>query len=181
MKERFVMIFIFVFAFIIIVDIYSFKGLRLLVSDFESTILKTSIYILYWIIPVFIISMLLYFRSLQPFERDPKIFRNFFLIAGFFMLFYIPKLVFIAFHLIEDVVYLSKWIISKFTQSAGSTTAIENSGISRAKFITQLGLVLAAIPFTSIFYGMAKGRFNFRITNEKLFFLIFPKLLMVLK
>ena len=175
MKERFVMIFIFVFAFIILVDIYSFKGIRLLVSDFESTILKTSIYILYWIIPVFIIAILLYFRSLQPFERDPKIFRNFFLIAGFFMLFYIPKLVFIAFHLIEDVVYLSKWIISKFAQSAGSTTTLEDSGISRAKFITQLGLVLAAIPFASILYGMTKGRFNFRITNEKLSFPNLPE------
>lgn len=175
MKERFVMIFIFVFTFIILVDIYSFKGIRLIVSDFESTILKTSIYILYWIIPLFIISILLYFRTLQPFERDPKIFRNFFLVAGIFMLFYIPKLLFIAFHLIEDVVYLSKWIISKLTDSAASEIAIESSGISRAKFITQLGLVLAAIPFTSILYGMAKGRFNFRITNENLSFPNLPE------
>ncbi len=169
------MLFIFVFAFIFLVDIYSFKGIKLLTSGFESTLLKNSIHILYWVIPVLIISTLLYFRTLQPFDRDPRIFRNFFLLAGFFILFYIPKLTFITFHLTEDIVHLGKWIISKFTQPEVSDSVLATSGISRARFLTQLGLILAAIPFTSILYGMTKGRFNFRITNEKLSFSNLPE------
>jgi uncharacterized protein len=175
MRERFIMIFIFIVAFILLVDAYSFKGIKLLTSALESTLLKNSIYIFYWIIPILVISTLLYFRTLQPFDRDPRIFRNFFLLAGFFILFYVPKLIFITFHLIEDIVHLGKWIISKFTESAVNESVIASSGISRAKFLTQLGLILAAIPFTSILYGMTKGRFNFRITNEKLSFPNLPE------
>ena len=175
MKERFIMILIFVFAFILLVDIYSFKGIKLLVSGLEPTIIKNVIYVVYWIIPISIISFLLYFRTLQPFERDPRIFRNFFLLAGLFILFYIPKLVFIIFHLTEDIIHISKWIISKFSNSTEIDTIVNAQGISRVKFLSQLGLVLAAIPFTSILYGMVKGRFNFRITHEKLSFPHLPE------
>ncbi len=175
MKERFIMILIFVFAFILFVDIYSFKGIKLLVSGLEPSIIKNVIYVVYWIIPISVISFLLYFRTLQPFERDPRIFNNFFLLAGLFLLFYIPKLVFITFHLTEDIIHISKWIISKFSNSTENDIIGNVQGISRAKFLSQLGLVLAAIPFTSILYGMVKGRFNFRIAHEKLSFSNLPE------
>lgn len=175
MKERFVMILIFVFAFILLVDIYSFKGIKLLVSGLEPSIIKNVIYVVYWIIPISVISFLLYFRTLQPFERDPRIFSNFFLLAGLFLLFYVPKLVFITFHLTEDIIHISKWIISKFSKSTENDIIGNVQGISRAKFLSQLGLVLAAIPFTSILYGMVKGRFNFRIAHEKLSFPNLPE------
>ena len=174
MKERFIMIFIFVFSFIILVDIYSFKGIKLLLTGVNSQHIKNIIYVIYWAIPLLIITFLLYFRTLQPFEREPQIFKNFFLLAGLFLLFYIPKLVFIVFHLTEDILHIGKWIASKFF---GTTEIISNesgSRISRARFLSQLGLVLAAIPFTSILYGMAKGRFNFRISHEKLIFANLP-------
>ncbi|MCK5170584.1 MAG: metallophosphoesterase [Bacteroidales bacterium] len=175
MKERFVMILIFVFAFILLVDIYSFKGVKLLVSGLEPAIIKNVIYVVYWIIPISIISFLLYFRTLQPFERDPQIFRNFFLLAGLFLLFYVPKLVFISFHLIEDIFHIGRWIVNKFSKSTEIDSIVNAQGISRVKFLSQLGLVLAAIPFTSILYGMVKGRFNFRITHEKLSFPNLPE------
>lgn len=166
---------IFFIAFILLVDVYSFKGIWLLISDTESNLIKYSIYIVYWIIPLIIIIFLLYFRTLTPFEREPKIFRNFFLLAGLFLLFYIPKLIFITFHLTEDLFYLGKWIISKFSKSGEIDITGNTQGISRVKFLTQLGLILAAIPFTSILYGILRGRFNFRITHEKLSFPNLPE------
>lgn len=175
MKERFIMLFTFITIFIVLTDIYSFKGIRLLAGSLDSVMLKRIIYVFYWLIPVVLIATLWYFRSLYPYERDPRIFKNFYLLAGVFLLFYIPKLLFIAFHLIEDIVHLIKWIIHKFTSEGISEIAEPKSGISRAKFISQLGLLLAAIPFTTILYGMAKGRFNFRITNEKLAFPNLPE------
>lgn len=175
MKERFIMLFIFITAFIILVDVYSFKGIKLLTENIDSKTLKTIIYTFYWLIPLLIITTLLFFRSLQPFDRDPKIFRNFFLLAGIFILFYLPKLIFIVFHLTEDVIHIAKVLISKITSPTDVTNPgnIEE-GVSRAKFISQLGLLLAAIPFTSILYGMAKGRFNFRISHETISFTNLP-------
>jgi len=162
--------FIFVFSFILLIDAYSFKGVRLLFNGFNSQFIKYTIYVLYWIIPVIIIVCLLYFRTLQPFEKEPLIFRNFFLLAGFFFLFYIPKLIFIVFHVTEDIIHVTKWLFVKFSSSVEIESGSKSLQISRSRFISQLGLLIAAIPFTSILYGMAKGRFNFRISNENLKF-----------
>ncbi|MDO1502405.1 metallophosphoesterase [Winogradskyella maritima] len=41
---------------------------------------------------------------------------------------------------------------------------------SRRKFISQIALGLAAIPFTSLLYGMYKGKYNFRVLNYTLHF-----------
>jgi len=164
------MMFIFIFSFIILIDAYSFKGIKLLFNGFNSQIIKYIVYVLYWLIPVIIITTLLYFRTLQPFDKEPLIFRNFFLLAGFFILFYIPKLIFIVFHVTEDIIHVTKWILTKFSSSEEIEQGSKSLEISRSRFISQLGLLIAAIPFTSILYGMAKGRFNFRISHENLTF-----------
>lgn len=41
---------------------------------------------------------------------------------------------------------------------------------SRRKFISQIALGLAAIPFTSLLYGMYKGKYNFRVLKYTLHF-----------
>ncbi|RAJ18195.1 metallophosphoesterase [Olleya aquimaris] len=41
---------------------------------------------------------------------------------------------------------------------------------SRRKFISQVALGLAAIPFTSLLYGMYKGRYNYKVLNYTLHF-----------
>lgn len=42
--------------------------------------------------------------------------------------------------------------------------------LSRRKFISQMALGLAAIPFTSLLYGMYKGRYNYKVLNYTLYF-----------
>ena len=41
---------------------------------------------------------------------------------------------------------------------------------SRRSFVSQIALGLAAIPFTSLLYGMYKGKYNFRVLNYTLHF-----------
>nr|MDA3953712.1 hypothetical protein [Bacteroidales bacterium] len=91
MKERIMMFIIFICVFILLVDIYSFKGIKLLVSGFDFNVFKYFLYIAYWIVPIVIISSLFYIRSLQPFAREAQIFKNIYLVAGIFLLFYVPK------------------------------------------------------------------------------------------
>ena len=168
------MFLIFITVFILLIDLYSFKGIKLVSNNIDSNIFKHAVYFVYWVVPVIMLTYLYYLRTLQPLEREPQIFKNFFMLAGFFILFYFPKLIFITFHLVEDIIHVSKVFIAKFSGEPEISNASSN-GISRAKFLSQLGLVVAAIPFTSIIYGMAKGRFNFRIVNEKLLFKNLPE------
>lgn len=46
---------------------------------------------------------------------------------------------------------------------------------SRRKFISQIALGLAAIPFASLLYGMYKGKYNFRVLNYTLHFEDLPE------
>ncbi|RMG83248.1 MAG: metallophosphoesterase, partial [Bacteroidetes bacterium] len=55
------------------------------------------------------------------------------------------------------------WFSSTKNISAGEV-------IPRRYFLTQIGVVLAAIPFTSIIYGMVKGKYDFKLHKVKLYF-----------
>ena len=46
---------------------------------------------------------------------------------------------------------------------------------SRRKFVSQLALGLAAIPFTSLLYGMYKGKYNFKVLKYTLYFEDLPE------
>lgn len=52
---------------------------------------------------------------------------------------------------------------------------------SRRKFVSQVGLGLAAIPFLSLIYGMTIGKYNFKVIKQNVFFLIYLMLSMVLR
>ena len=40
----------------------------------------------------------------------------------------------------------------------------------RRKFISQLGLGLAAIPFLSLLYGVTIGKYNYKVIKQRIFF-----------
>jgi hypothetical protein len=53
-----------------------------------------------------------------------------------------------------------------------------NSGVSlvaRRKFVSQIALGLAAIPFGALLYGMYKGKYNFKVLNYTLHFEDLPE------
>jgi hypothetical protein len=101
-------------------------------------------------------------------------FKYFYFAIGFFILFYIPKLVFLIFHFAEDILKLTARIVKYFTTE--TTVANETAEkISRSKFLSMIGIVVAAIPFVSIFHGIFRGRFNFKVNKETLRFDNLPK------
>ncbi|MCG8409769.1 MAG: metallophosphoesterase [Bacteroidales bacterium] len=171
MREKLMVIFI--SLFIVLVDLYSFKGLKLLLENVAS-LYRNIIFIIYWIIPFSIILVLVYFFSQHSLGRDPVQFKRFYVLGGFFILIYIPKLIFITFHFVEDLVCLIRWIVSKISMT-GRVHDTDISNISRSRFISQLGFIIAIIPFVSILHGILIGRFNFRVEKKKLRFTNLPK------
>lgn len=80
---------------------------------------------------------------------------------GIFLLTYIPKVVFLIYKFFV-------WIFGELirlvkTRRANSPRRDEYNTrkITRAAFLGRIGMAVAAAPFLSILYGMAKGRFNF--------------------
>lgn len=151
-----------VIVFILVLDLYTYKGVRLLTTSFRNKVLRSIIHVGYWLVTAAAISAVIWLAANLRDVQDSRDYRTFFTLAGLVLLVVAPKLIFIAFHLADDLFYLLKRLFRKATLSKSEKT----NGISRAKFLTQIGLGLAAIPFIGMIYGMLQGRFNFRVVNE---------------
>ncbi len=104
---------------------------------------------------------LLAMLSLFLFVRDtssnkPIVF--FMWVNAFFFLFYIPKLIYSLFWLLQRLYNL----LTKRKQDKQKAYSP-----SRRQFISSTGLVLASIPFLGIFHGLTRGRFSFSKYHAK--------------
>jgi predicted MPP superfamily phosphohydrolase len=84
---------------------------------------------------------------------------------GFLLTLFALKLVVVPILFGEDVFRLFKGTYDKLF-SANDTFYIP----SRRKFISQIAMGLAAIPFTSLLYGMYKGKYNYKVLKYVLEF-----------
>ncbi|MFT6323036.1 MAG: putative MPP superfamily phosphohydrolase [Halieaceae bacterium] len=145
-----------------LVDLYVFKGLKVLLADMQNTLLKKSILIGHWVL--FVVVALWIFLVIYNATANPE-FKNYkatYYLVGLSMLIYSPKILFSVFIFSDDIILLFRNIIGYFMPSN-----IESSGenVSRLKFIYQLGIGAATIPFIGAAYGMIKGRYDFGVKN----------------
>src|SRR5262249_51863605 len=84
-----------------------------------------------------------------------------FSLAALLILFLLPKLVIVVFHGVEDLLQGLRWLWSRMAPGGDG-----GEPISRLRFLSQVGLALAAIPFGAVLYGVTKGRRDFRVHRE---------------
>jgi len=159
---------------VVVIDIYAFKSLRLVSSGWSSSLLKTGVNIIYALSSLLTYTIIVY--AFLNFSRDASQQMNhyiFYMGFGVLVLILIPKLVVSLFHLVDDVVFLFKWLTSFFVRNPSGLESSPN-GITRWQFISRIGWILAAIPFTGILYGMIRGRYAFRVLRESLAFQNLP-------
>ncbi len=166
-QNPFIIFGIFLF-FILVIDFYTFKGIRHLSVNWNQK-WRFWLSVLFWIIPVVIISGLIVLSSMREYLQNNHKFHWFFYLAGLFILIYVPKLTFIIFHLIEDIIRGIACLISLPLAPDNHATGLTEK-ISRTKFLSQIGIIVASIPFISILYGILKGRFNYKVSNATITF-----------
>lgn len=96
------------------------------------------------------------------------------LAIGFFFSLIVVKILLLLFFLFEDVFRFLEHvfnILRSFIKADKKT--ISRPG--RRGFIRQAGLIFAGIPFTSMLYGITKGKYDFRVKKVKLAFDNLPK------
>lgn len=142
-------------AILIALDIYAFQAFRFLIKGRWGTVL-------YFFITLFIIGGMIYQFSING-RRNLSDLTQFFIVA--FIVMIVCKIVIILTMFGEDIVRFAQAIFNKI-----SSTPSEKIIPSRRKFVSQLALGLAAIPFASILYGVFKGRYNFKVLEYTLTF-----------
>lgn len=81
------------------------------------------------------------------------------------LLIVLPKLILAVPLLIQDILRIFFGVGRKIIGSESTSFLPE-----RRKFVSQVALGTAAIPFLSIIYGMAKGKYNFKVMKQTIFF-----------
>jgi predicted MPP superfamily phosphohydrolase len=148
-------IFIFIIA---IIDFYAFQTLR--------TLTKSNWwYAIYWAFTIAIIGNFMY--QFYGFNRSDGFSHANSYAIGFLVAMVVPKFILVLAMLGEDIFRVPQAIYSYFTQNNN----LEGDHFpERRKFVSQIALGLAAIPFASIIYGIYRGKYNFKVLNYTLYF-----------
>jgi predicted MPP superfamily phosphohydrolase len=154
-------------GFFLLIDFYAFSGVKTLTAGLESRTRKI-VHWIYWGISISMIAGMLSFFLFASFSKGFP--RSFMTMFGFFILFFIPKLVFAFFLLGEDVYRILRGIFAAGRNamvSEGDKMALFES---RRKFIGTIAAFTAAIPFVGVIHGMAAGKFRYRVRRETVYF-----------
>jgi predicted MPP superfamily phosphohydrolase len=84
---------------------------------------------------------------------------------GLMLLIYIPKMLLSLVLFGEDIYRVVAGSVNYFVD-------YDNGDFlkSRRKFVSQIGMGLAAVPFLSLIYGMTVGKYNYKVIKQRIFF-----------
>lgn len=137
-----------------IFNFYAFQSVKTLTS-------KRWIYVLFFALTIIVLVNLIY-QFITPTEgRVLTPSKSYAL--GFFLTVVALKVVLISFLFTEDVIRI---LYGAYQKAFGEK---DNFYLpSRRKFISQIALGIAAIPFASMLYGIYKGRYNYKVLTYTL-------------
>jgi predicted MPP superfamily phosphohydrolase len=149
--------FIIPFILVLILEIYTFFALK--------TITKNKLILIgFWVLFTAVCAVFYYQMSLV--QKDSKFNINTGYAIALFLTFVVPKIIVFAFLFLEDVVRVFETLFNYFQRNSSINEAIP----SRRKFISQIALGIAAIPFAGFVYGVFKGRYNFKVIKQQIVF-----------
>ncbi|CCG52306.1 Probable transmembrane protein of unknown function [Flavobacterium indicum GPTSA100-9 = DSM 17447] len=141
---------------LLIIEIYSFQVVK--------TISRNK-----WVLLIYlIVSAVLFFYliySFSTFDRSKGQNKYTLFVIGLFLLVYVPKLFASLILILEDIFRVFEGAIKYFVDEHKGAFLPE-----RRKFVSQIALGLAAIPFSSLLYGITIGKYNFKVIKQTLSF-----------
>jgi predicted MPP superfamily phosphohydrolase len=148
-------------VFVAVVEIYAFQAVKTIAKArwIQYTYLAVSFLILTYII-----------YSFTQFDRRIGQNKTTLFTFGLLLITYLPKIVIAVVLLGEDIVRLIGGCIRAFLGNSEQSFLPE-----RRRFVSLAALGVAAIPFLSLLYGMTKGKYNFKVIKQTLFFPDLPE------
>lgn len=157
---RFILPFLILFLITFIVEFYAFQAIK--------TLTKNKIFKRTWLfLGVLTVVNFVFVLSTTPRSAGQTI--QFQWAFGFLLLNLIPKILTLITLLIEDLFRGTRKTLSILSRKETQPIA------GRRKFISQLALGLAAIPFSGFLYGIIKGRYNYKVLKYELSFKDLPE------
>lgn len=109
--------------------------------------------------------VIFFFINIIRFDRAAGINRIFMVSFGLLVLILVPKLLVSILMFLSDLIRWGGGIVRRIADK----TEVPFSP-DRRRVTAQIILAMAAIPFSTIIYGLLKGKFNFKVMKETLYF-----------
>ncbi len=150
----------------LLLDWYVFQGVKTLSADWQSTPwLYHGARWGYWTASLALPAAIIYL--LFQLGARPDLRPLLMTVSSIYMTLLITKIVFALPLLGEDVARLSAGLFNRFNGDPAPFLP------ERRKFVSQMAIGVAAIPFTSFLYGILKGKYDYRVHRHTL---VFPDL-----
>jgi len=149
--------FIILASILFFVEIYAFQAFR--------TLLKSKWFLWGYVL----ISLFLYvyiFYTIFNFDRKIGQTKSSLFALGLLLTVYLPKIVLSTIMFGEDIFRFLSGVANYFIEYDNRESFLP----SRRRFVSQVALGLAAIPFLSLIYGVTKGKYNYKVIKQNLFF-----------
>jgi predicted MPP superfamily phosphohydrolase len=145
-----------VLFFIFLIDWYSYQAFKTLFPN------QSWIKIGYWVFSIFLYLFVAY--GFLTFNRS-NLSLNFGRLISLLVLSLIPKLIILSLLFGEDFI---RFLTGTYQSVSGNS---EGDFLpERRKFVSQIALVLSAIPFLGILHGVLVGKYRYRVINHTLEF-----------
>lgn len=154
--------FLIIGVLLLLIDWYFYQAILTLLKG--ATIYKrTIVSYIYWGFTAF--SLLVFLMpTIFTIDNWPKHMRIYLFALVLMVVF--SKIIGSLFLATDDIIRLFRWIGSYFTTP--SEAAAENvHRISRLKFLNQVAVGMAAVPFVAFLYGMVRGAFDYKVHKVK--------------
>jgi len=156
---RWIIRLVILFAVIIFLEFYAYQAIK--------TITKNKLIRYSWLFVSAAVYVNFLFIALT-YDKTEGQTPQFQMAVGMLLTILVPKLVLLVFMFGEDIY---RWILKLFSAvSSGPTQPL----VGRRKFISQIALGLAAIPFASFIYGIIQGKYNYKVLKYQLSFKDLP-------
>ena len=148
---------IILFIIIAIIEVYAFQAVK--------TFTKVRWVLIAYALISFVVIVFVFYEFTK-FDRTIGQTQMTMMTMGLLILVLVPKLILTFFMLLEDIYRVFSGTVTHFMGDNDNGAFLPD----RRKFISQIALGIAAIPFLSLVYGMTKGKYNFKVLKQTLFF-----------
>jgi predicted MPP superfamily phosphohydrolase len=147
--------------FIVIIDWYYYRSFNSIIKKFHPK-LKQSLQVSYWLYTLATIGLMFYIASYFSSNiKPPKIVRVY--VLGFVFVVLISKLIGCIFIIAHDAEMLIRYLKKRLSPQ------VETSGrnqITRKDFLKKTGVIVSAIPFGTLVFGMLKSAFDYTVKRK---------------
>lgn len=169
-RGGFTKIFLIILGIGLLLDWYVFNGLKTLTLRWKSSVLRRVVIWGYLVVSLGITALFLLglgsFRSatgMRPYHEW---------VLSLFLAIFISKVFFAVVLLLGDtgrIIYgIGRWIAGPARRKGGATG--EPLIPSRRRFVSEIAVLVAAVPFSGFLYGMLKGKYDYRLHRTTLYF-----------